>query len=161
LEQPFPRRALELCARLQGRQHTPVCLDESVTDREDAERALRLGACQMINIKIGRVGGLAEALRVHDFCRDHGIANFVGAKYELGIGRWANLALSVLPNMTLPSDVAPADRYYHDDGVDQSLRFCAPGLVEPLAVPGIGVVPTDGVETVRMLEVTPASGAAP
>jgi O-succinylbenzoate synthase len=153
LEQPFPWRALELSASLQAAIRTPICLDESVKDRDDAERAVRLGAGRIVNIKIGRVGGLAEAVRIHDFCRDEGVATFVGAKYELGIGRWTNLALAVLPNMTLPSDVGPADRYYVDDAVDRSVGFCAPGWVEPLAAPGIGVTPTDRVDTIRTLTV--------
>jgi O-succinylbenzoate synthase len=154
LEQPFPARALDLSARLQAEIGTPVCLDESVKDRADLERALAAGAARMVNVKIGRVGGLSEAVRVHDLCRAHGVACFVGAKYELGIGRWTNLALATLPGMTLPSDVGPADRYYVDDGVDRSVRFVAPGQVEPLPLPGVGAAPTDALEVLRTVTVS-------
>lgn len=154
LEQPFPHHALETSAALQRGLPVPVCLDESVKSLADARRAVRLDAGRIVNIKVGRVGGLAEAVRIHDLCREHGIPNFVGAKYELGVGRWTNLALATLPNMTLPSDVGPAGRYYVHDGVDRSVAFDTPGLVTPLVAPGIGAVPTDGVATVRELELT-------
>jgi O-succinylbenzoate synthase len=155
LEQPFPAHALELTAQLQHGLPVPICLDESVKGLADLERALRLGAGRIVNIKVGRVGGLAEAIRIHDRCRESAIATFVGAKYELGLGRWTNLALATLPNMTLPSDVGPSARYYHHDGADRGVEFSAPGQVWPLAAPGLGAVPIDSVETVRELALTP------
>lgn len=157
IEQPFPHHAVEISAALQRGLPVPICLDESVKSLREAQRAVRLGSGRIINLKAGRVGGLAEAVRIHDFCRDNGVTTFVGAKYELGVGRWTNLALATLPNMTLPSDVGPADRYYLDDGVDRAVRFDEPGVVRPLAGPGIGVTPTDGVETIREIALTPAS----
>ncbi|CRK57283.1 O-succinylbenzoate synthase [Alloactinosynnema sp. L-07] len=149
IEQPFGSTDLETTADLQRRLATSVCLDESVKGLADVERAHRMRACRVVNIKVGRVGGLAEAVRVHDFCLDNGIATFVGAKYEIGVGRLTNLALATLPNMTLPSDVGPSSRYYVDDGVDHGVTLARPGWVEPSAAPGIGACLTDGVTTIR------------
>jgi O-succinylbenzoate synthase len=151
IEQPFGAGSLEASARLQARIDTAVCLDESVKSVDDARRAVALKACRIINIKVGRVGGLAEAVRVHDLCRESGVANFVGAKYELGIGRWTNLALATLPNMTLPSDVGPGSRYYVDDGADPTVAFHAPGLVMPRDRPGLGATPSGALATIREL----------
>jgi O-succinylbenzoate synthase len=160
LEQPFGRRALTETGELASSLSTPICLDESISSVADLSRALRAGACQMVNIKVGRVGGLTEAVRIHDLCRDSGVAAFVGAKYELGVGRWTNLALATLPGMTLPSDVGPSARYYLDDSVSPQLEFAAPGWVEPAQGTGIGAAPTDGAQTVRRLELHSQSVSA-
>ncbi|WP_214103830.1 o-succinylbenzoate synthase [Acrocarpospora catenulata] len=155
IEQPFGAGMIDESAALRRRlTDTTVCLDESVKSAADARRALRAGACGIVNIKIGRVGGLAEAIRIHDLCRDHGVPTFVGAKYELGVGRWTNLALATLPGMTLAGDVGPSARYYVDDGAFPTVEFAAPGWVEPLAAPGIGAEPTDGVAVTRELVLT-------
>ncbi|HVB41350.1 MAG TPA: o-succinylbenzoate synthase [Streptosporangiaceae bacterium] len=154
LEQPFGQFMIETSAALQARMTTAICLDESVKSAADTARALRARACRIVNIKVGRVGGLAEAVRIHDLCAEHGITNFVGAKYELGLGRWTNLALATLPNMTLPSDVGPSHRYYVDDGADPTLEFTRPGWVSPLPAPGIGAVLTSGVSTDREIAIT-------
>jgi O-succinylbenzoate synthase len=154
IEQPFARSEVELAAALQTRIEAAVCLDESIKSLADVRRAHRVGACRMVNIKVGRVGGLAEAVRIHDFCREQGIPSFVGGKYEFGLGRWTNLALATLPNMTLPSDVGPSSRYYVEDGASPTLALSAPGWVEPLAAAGLGAQLTDGVEVVRELTLT-------
>jgi O-succinylbenzoate synthase len=151
LEQPFGHTMIDEAASLQRRLQTPICLDESVKSAADARAAIRRGACRMINIKVGRVGGLGEAIRIHDLCYDEGVPAFVGAKYDLGIGRWTNLALATLPGMSQPSDVGPSSRYYVDDGARPSLELSEPGLVEPLPSAGIGAHLTEGLETVREL----------
>ncbi|NUU20235.1 MAG: o-succinylbenzoate synthase [Streptomycetaceae bacterium] len=148
-EQPFSRDHLAANAELQRRVDVPVCLDESVRSLAEARQAIELSACRAMNVKVGRVGGLAEAVRIHDLCRDAGIPTFVGAKYDFGVGRWTNVALATLPNMTWPSDCAPASGYYLDDGVDVRVAATGAGVVRPLDAPGVGVRLTDGLETVR------------
>ncbi len=154
LEQPFPRHLLGSTAALQHRLNTAICLDEQVHSVREMREAARLGACRMANIKTGRVGGLGESVRVHDFCAQEGIPTFVGGKWDQGIGRWTNLALATLPNMTEASDVGPSDTYYDDDGAEPRLAFDAPGWVKPLARPGTGVEPTGTLRTERYLELT-------
>jgi len=158
LEQPFPRHLLTASAELQRRIDTPICLDEQVHSLREIQQAVRLGAGRMANIKTGRVGGLGEAVAIHDFCAAEGIPTFVGAKWDQGIGRWTNLAMATLPNMTLPSDVGPSDTYYTDDGAEPRLVFQEPGWVVPRGEPGSGVHPTGTLKVEREKELTKASG---
>ena len=94
---------------------TPVCLDESITSARDAAAAIRLGACSVVNIKPGRVGGYLEARRIHDVCVAHGVPVWCGGMLETGLGRAANVALAGLPNFGLPGDTSASDRYYARD----------------------------------------------
>jgi o-succinylbenzoate synthase len=160
IEQPFPRHLLEVTADLQRRIDSAVCLDESVHSLRETQQAERLGACRMANIKTGRVGGLGESIRIHDFCASAGIPTFVGGKWDHGIGRWTNVALATLPNMTLPSDVGPSDAYYVDDGARPRLAFQRPGWVSPLDAPGTGARPTGALKVARETDVriTPVRG---
>jgi o-succinylbenzoate synthase len=144
IEQPFPRYLLETTAALQQRIATPICLDESVKSLVEIQQAHRLDACQMVNIKVGRVGGLAEARRIHDFCQVKEIKAFVGGKWDQGLGRWTNLALATLPNMTLPNDIGASSEYYLDDGAEPKVEFSEPGWVQPLNSPGLGAQPSTG-----------------
>src|SRR6202042_2054254 len=91
---------------------TPICLDESITSARTAAAAISLGACSIINIKPGRVGGYLEARRIHDVAAAHGVAVWCGGMLEAGIGRPPNLALGRLPGFTLPGDTSASDRYY-------------------------------------------------
>jgi len=154
IEQPFPRYLLETTAALQARVYTPVCLDEQIHSVREMRQACRLKAGRMANVKIGRVGGLGEAIRIHDFCQHEGIPLFVGGKWEQGLGRWCALALATLPNMTLPSDVGPSRQYYLDDGAEPKLEFVEPGWVTPTDRPGLGVRLCDDAEVVRIRELT-------
>ncbi|MEV6975933.1 o-succinylbenzoate synthase [Kitasatospora sp. NPDC093806] len=154
VEQPFPRHLLDATAELQHRLSTAVCLDEQLHSVREAQEAARLGAYRMANIKTGRVGGLGESVRIHDFCAAEGIPTFVGGKWDQGIGRWTNLALATLPNMTLPSDVGPSDTYYDDDGAAPRLAFERPGWVSPLPGAGTGVEPTGTLAVERELKLT-------
>lgn len=138
LEQPFPRGLEHVSAELQSRLSTPIALDESIGSADDVQRMVKLGSGRIVNVKIGRVGGLDEAKKVHDVCADQGVPTFVGAKWDLGVARWTNIALATLPNMTLPSDVGASDRYYVDDIVSIPVAVSGPGLVEPLSGAGIG-----------------------
>ena len=94
---------------------TPVCLDESIVSAQSAAAAIRLGACQIVNIKPGRVGGYLEARRIHDLCVAHGVPVWCGGMLETGLGRAANVALAALPGFTLPGDVSGSGRFYRTD----------------------------------------------
>ena len=154
LEQPFPRHLLAATAALQHSIGTGVCLDEQVHSVREAREAMALGACRSVNIKTGRVGGLAEAKAIHDACAQEGVATFVGGKWDQGIGRWTNVALATLPNMTLPSDIGPSGDYYADDGAGPRLEFSEPGFVTPLDRPGHGAEPTGTLRVEREITVT-------
>ena len=91
---------------------TPICLDESITSVQAAADAIALGACRIINIKPGRVGGYLEARRIHDLCAERGVPVWMGGMLETGIGRAGNVAMAAMPNFTLPGDTSASDRYY-------------------------------------------------
>ena len=143
IEQPLDEEDVLGHAELSKRIATPVCLDESITSARAAADAIRLGACAIVNIKPGRVGGYLEARRVHDVCAANGVPVWCGGMLETGIGRAANVALAALPNFTLPGDTSASDRYFAQD-------VTAPFVLEDgrLRVPtgaGIGVDPVPDV----------------
>lgn len=142
IEQPLDWEDFVDHAALQRRLATPICLDESITSLASARQALALGSCSMINIKAGRVGGLTPARRIHDLCRAHGIPVWCGGLLESGVGRAHSLALSALPNFTLPADLAPPDRYLVHDVIAPPLTFSAPGMIALPEGAGIGVTPS-------------------
>lgn len=115
IEQPLPEEQMAAHAQLAKRVRTPICLDESILSVEVARDALDIGACSIINIKPGRVGGYLEAKKIHDLCHDRGVAVWCGGMLETGIGRAANLALAALPGFTLPGDTSASARYFHRD----------------------------------------------
>jgi O-succinylbenzoate synthase len=115
LEQPFDEDDLEGHAELARRIGTPICLDESITSATGAALAVSLGACSVINVKAGRVGGYLEARRIHDLALARGVAVWCGGMLETGLGRAANLALAALPGFTLPGDLSASRRYYSPD----------------------------------------------
>ena len=102
-------------AELARMLRTPICLDESITSARAAADAIALGACRIVNIKPGRVGGYLEARRVHDVCAAHDVPVWCGGMLETGIGRAANLALAALPGFVFPGDTSASARYYHQD----------------------------------------------
>jgi O-succinylbenzoate synthase len=137
IEQPLPEDDVRGHAELAKQIRTPVCLDESIVSARAAADAIALGACSIVNIKAGRVGGYLEARRVHDVCLANGIAVWCGGMLETGIGRAANVALAALPGFTLPGDTSASDRYYRQD-------LTAPFVLEDGHVrvptgPGLGV----------------------
>jgi o-succinylbenzoate synthase len=139
LEQPFaPDRLLDH-ARHAARWRTPVCLDESIVDDARTREALDLGACAIVNIKPGRVGGLLEAVRIHDTCRDRGVPVWCGGMLETGIGRAANVALAALPNFGFPGDTSASDRYFAEDLTEPFVL--ERGHLAVPDVPGIGRSP--------------------
>ena len=143
IEQPLPEDDVLGHAALARQITTPVCLDESITSARAAAEAITLGACSIVNVKPGRVGGYLEARRIHDVCTAHGVPVWCGGMLETGIGRAANVALAALPGFTLPGDTSASDRYYRTDVTDP---FVLDGghLAVPTG-PGTGVVPLPDV----------------
>jgi O-succinylbenzoate synthase len=115
-------------------------LDESIHSADDARKALDLGACRVINIKVSRLGGLLEARRVHDLCLARGVPVWCGGMHEFGIGRAANVAIASLSGFTLPGDVSGSDKYYAEDIVEPPIRAVA-GAIALTNRPGLGVEP--------------------
>jgi O-succinylbenzoate synthase len=137
IEQPFGARDLWAHEELAKQCRTPICLDESIESSADAHHAIVAGACRIVNVKAGRVGGYLEARRVHDVCLAAGVPVWCGGMLETGIGRAANLALASLPNFALPGDISASNRYYTEDLTD-------PFLLEESTItvptgPGLGV----------------------
>jgi O-succinylbenzoate synthase len=137
IEQPLPEEQLLGHAKLARRLTTPVCLDESIISSDVAAEAIEMGACSIVNIKPGRVGGYIEARRVHDVCAARGVPVWCGGMLETGIGRAANLALAALPGFTLPGDVSASDRYFHRDITEPFVL--EDGRLRVPAGPGLGV----------------------
>jgi o-succinylbenzoate synthase len=115
IEQPLPEEQVLAHATLAKSVRTPICLDESITSAQAAADAIELGACRIINIKPGRVGGYLEARRIHDLCAERGLPVWMGGMLETGIGRAGNVAMAAMANFTLPGDTSASDRYYHRD----------------------------------------------
>lgn len=115
IEQPLAHDDLVDHATLQKQIKTPICLDESITSLEDTRKAIQLGSCGVINIKIARVGGISEAKRIHDYCALHHVPVWCGGMLEAGIGRAHNVALTSLSNFTMPGDTAASSRYWYED----------------------------------------------
>ena len=115
IEQPLANDDLLDHARLAGMIETPICLDESVTGVRAVEQALRVGACKYVNIKPGRVGGLANSVRIHDVCRDAGVPVWVGGMLESAVGSAICIELATLPNFLYPGDLFPSSRFYSLD----------------------------------------------
>jgi o-succinylbenzoate synthase len=141
IEQPLGWEDIYSHAELQKKLTTPICLDESVHTFEQARAAIALGACKIINIKLGRVGGYTGARRIHDLCQENGIPVWCGGMLESGIGRAHNIALSTLPNFTLPGDVSASRRYWVDDIVEPEVRVSPLGTIRVPSGPGIGFEP--------------------
>lgn len=115
IEQPLASDDIIDHVKLQAQLATPICLDESIHSLEDARKAIELGSTKIINIKIGRVGGLTEAKKIHDYCMEQGVPVWCGGMLEAGIGRAHNVALTTLPNFILPGDTAGSSRYWEQD----------------------------------------------
>ena len=139
IEQPLDYDDIRDHARLQRDLGTAICLDESINSVRAAAEAIELGACRVINIKPGRVGGHAEARRLHDLAAAHGVPVWHGGMLESGIGRAHNIHLSTLPNFSLPGDIAASRRYYAPDLIDPEIEVRADGTIAVPDGPGIGV----------------------
>lgn len=137
IEQPLAHDDIVEHAKLQKEMDTPICLDESIHSLEDVRKAFELGSCKIINIKIGRVGGLTEAKRIHDFCQEHQMEVWCGGMLEAGIGRAHNIALTTLPQFVLPGDTAGSQNYWEKDIITPEV-VVEQGMIEVPIKPGIG-----------------------
>lgn len=138
IEQPLAHDDIIDHAELQKFIETPICLDECIRNAHHAEQAIRLGACRIINIKLGRVGGFTEALRVHDVCAANAIPVWSGGMLEAGIGRAHNIAMSMLSNFSLPGDVAASKRYWQHDIIAPAVEVSSSGTIAAPSALGLG-----------------------
>jgi O-succinylbenzoate synthase len=139
IEQPLHHEDMIDHAKLQAHLHTPLCLDESIHSPEHARWALDMAACRVINIKVGRVGGLSAAQRIHDLCAQRGVPVWCGGMLETNIGRAANVALASLPNFTLPGDISASARYYQQDIAEPNFVLNSDSTLNVPSAPGLGV----------------------
>ena len=140
IEQPLAHDDIVDHSFLQKQLETPICLDESIHSLADARKAVELGSTKVINVKIGRVGGLSEAKRIHDYCMEKGVPVWCGGMLEAGIGRAHNIALTSLPNFILPGDTAGSSRYWAKDIIEPEV-VVEDGYITVPTSPGIGFTP--------------------
>jgi len=160
IEQPLWNDDIYFHARLQKQLRTKICLDESIRNARDAEAALELGACGIINIKVGRVGGFAEAKSIHDVCQSHNIPVWCGGMLESGVGRVHNIALSTLENFRLPGDVSASKRYWKEDIIEPEVEVSSEGTISVSDGPGTGYrVREDLIEKLTVRKETLATSA--
>jgi len=138
IEQPLWNDDIYHHAQLQKGLQTKLCLDESIRQVRDAELALTLDACRIINIKTGRVGGMTEAIAIHDLAKAHDVPVWCGGMLESGVGRVHNIHLSSLENFTLPGDVSASKRYWKEDIIDPEVTVSPQGTIRVPTVPGTG-----------------------
>lgn len=141
IEQPLGWDDIFSHAKLQRQMDTPICLDECIHDVEHARAAIEIQACKIINIKLGRVGGHTSARRIHDLCQTNSIPVWCGGMLESGIGRAHNIAMSSLPNFSLPGDVSASRRYWAEDIIDPEVEVTPQGTIRVPSAPGIGYQP--------------------
>lgn len=160
IEQPLDYDDVIDHAELQRSIKTPICLDESIHSVRMARDAIAAGACQIINIKPGRVGGHRESIRLHDLCARHGMPVWHGGMLETGIGRAHNIHLASLPNFSIPGDIAASKRYYTPDLIDPPIEVAADGTIAVPDGPGLGVhIVQDRVDraTLRAVSLDPTN----
>jgi len=138
IEQPLAHDDLVDHARLQETLSTAICLDESITSHDRARQALETRACRIVNMKVGRVGGYSEALRIHDLCVERGVPLWCGGMLESGIGRAHNVALASLPGFTLPGDISASGRYFERDVIVPPVEVAPDGTVAVPTAAGLG-----------------------
>lgn len=139
IEQPLWPGDLVGHARLAGELSTPLCLDESISSPHRAWEALEVGACRIINVKQGRVGGLTAALEIHELARARDVPLWCGGMLETGVGRALNAALASLPGFTLPHDISATARYYREDIAEPPFELTPRGTIPVPQRPGLGV----------------------
>lgn len=138
IEQPLDWDEIYQHSKLQKLLATPICLDECIHNLRHAEAALELGACRILNIKLGRVGGHTEARRIQEFCRGKAVPVWCGGMLESGIGRAHNIAMSALPGFVLPGDVSASQRYWDEDVIEPEVEVTPQGTIKVPAKAGIG-----------------------
>lgn len=151
LEQPLAYDDMYDHSVLQRRIWTPVCLDESIHSSEDARKAIGLGACRIVNLKLGRVGGHTEAKKVETMCRENEFKVWCGGMLESGIGRAHNIAMSTLEGFVLPGDVSASKRYWHEDIIEPEVEVTERGTIIAPEKPGIGFeIKRDRIESLTV-----------
>jgi O-succinylbenzoate synthase len=161
-EQPLSHDDMLDHSKLQAQIKTPICLDESVKSPEDARKAIELKAGRIINVKLGRVGGHAQAKQVEEVCRTSGIPIWCGGMLESGIGRAHNIAMSTLVGFTLPGDVSASKRYWHEDIIDPAVDISPNGTIVAPERPGIGFeVKRERINELTVRKLTIRSKAEP
>ncbi len=138
VEQPLAHDDIFDHAQLQKEIDTPICLDESIRTRQDAAHAISLGACRIVNLKLGRVGGHWHAKQVERVCRENNVPVWCGGMLESGIGRAHNIAMATLEGFSLPGDVSASSRYWEEDIIDPAVTVSRSGTIESPMAPGIG-----------------------
>jgi len=137
---------------------TPICLDESIITPRHARYALEMEACKIINIKAGRVGGLSQAVAIHDMCQARGIPVWCGGMLETGLGRASNLALASMPGFVLPGDISASDRYYAEDITCERFLLNPDSTIDVPNGPGLGVtIDTGALKKYTLAELRLAS----
>ena len=160
IEQPLWYDDFYFHAMLQRRLETAICLDESIRNRRDALAAIDVGSCRIINIKVGRVGGFSEAIAVHNAAAERGIPVWCGGMLETGIGRAHNIALSSLPNFSLPGDVSASSRYWTEDIVEPPITVSSKGEIAVPTTAGAGFpIRRDRIEALTVRRASIYSGA--
>jgi O-succinylbenzoate synthase len=155
IEQPLWNDDIYYHARLQKELRTAICLDESIINVRSAAFAVETGACRIINVKVGRVGGFSEALKIHDLCHAHNIPVWCGGMLETGIGRAHNIALSTLQNFSLPGDVSASKRYWKEDIIEPEVEVSPQGTIAISDQPGTGYrIKTDLIESLTVRKET-------
>jgi O-succinylbenzoate synthase len=159
IEQPLWNDDIYFHARLQKLLRTDICLDESIRQARDADFALESGACRIMNVKVGRVGGFSEAKRIHDVALRHGAPVWCGGMLESGIGRSQNVALSTLENFRLPGDVSASKRYWKEDVIEPEVTVNSNGMIAISDAVGTGYkVREDLIKKLTVREETLRSG---
>lgn len=149
-EQPLAHDDMLDHVILQSEIRTPICLDESVKSPDDARNAIEIGACRIINVKLGRVGGFNQAKQIEEICRNANVQVWCGGMLESGIGRAHNIAMSTLAGFTLPGDVSASKRYWHEDIIEPPVEVSAKGTITAPEASGIGFkVRSDRIEKIQ------------
>jgi len=155
IEQPLWNDDIYYHARLQRELHTSICLDESIRHARDCAAAVETGACRIVNIKVGRVGGFSEAKKIHDLCQANKLPVWCGGMLESGIGRAHNVALSTLENFKLPGDVSASKRYWKEDIIEPEVEVTRQGTITVSDAPGTGYrIREDLIEKLTTLKET-------
>lgn len=138
IEQPLQWDEIFEHSKLQSQLATPICLDECIHNLRNARAAIETGACRVLNIKLGRVGGHTEAREIQEYCRKRSVPAWCGGMLESGIGRAHNIAMSALPGFVLPGDISASQRYWHEDVIDPEVEITAEGMIRVPSAPGLG-----------------------
>lgn len=159
IEQPLFEDDIWDHRKLQAQLKTPICLDESILTPRHARYALEMEACRNINIKPARVGGLSQAIMIHDYCRERGIPVWCGGTLETGVGRASNLAVASLPGYVLPGDISASDRYYHRDITNERFTLNGDSTITVPDKPGLGVtIDEEALKVFTLSELTLKAG---